>query len=202
MREAPRPPQPHLTIWETLKALARTSWLSAYSRRTSCLASRRAFRAGFSFLLPIRAWLHARFANAAGDLFRLGPRRRADLVADRAQARQASHAAARTSLHRGRQRCSIPLLPAGQFWIVAPYMFLAGLPLGGGAMLTRSLMADVVDEDEVKTGARRSGIIFRRAADNNEGRRRHRSAHLHRARSRWFPPSGERAQQRVRAQHA
>jgi Na+/melibiose symporter-like transporter len=54
----------------------------------------------------------------------------------------------------------LPLLPAGAFGIVGPFMFLAGLAQGGGTLLTRALMADVVDEDEAKTGARRSGIYF------------------------------------------
>jgi len=54
----------------------------------------------------------------------------------------------------------LPFLPPGKFALVAPFMILAGLPLGGAQMLTRALMADVVDDDEVQTGARRSGIYF------------------------------------------
>jgi Na+/melibiose symporter-like transporter len=34
------------------------------------------------------------------------------------------------------------------------------LAQGGGVLLTRSLMADVVDEDELNTGSRRSGLYF------------------------------------------
>lgn len=52
------------------------------------------------------------------------------------------------------------VLPPGAFWIVAPFMVAAGLSQGGGVLLTRSLMADVVDEDELATGARRSGLYF------------------------------------------
>ncbi len=52
------------------------------------------------------------------------------------------------------------VLPPGQFWIVAPFMVVAGLAQGGGVLLTRSLMADVVDDDELNTGARRSGLFF------------------------------------------
>lgn len=52
------------------------------------------------------------------------------------------------------------VLPGGQFWIAAPFMVVAGLAQGGGVLLTRSLMADVVDEDELETGARRSGLYF------------------------------------------
>ncbi|HYD86687.1 MAG TPA: MFS transporter [Vitreimonas sp.] len=51
-------------------------------------------------------------------------------------------------------------LPAGNFAVVAPLMAIAGLAQGGGVLLTRALMADVVDEDELRTGARRSGLYF------------------------------------------
>jgi Na+/melibiose symporter-like transporter len=39
-------------------------------------------------------------------------------------------------------------------------MAVAGLAQGGGVLLTRALMADVVDEDELACGARRSGLYF------------------------------------------
>lgn len=52
------------------------------------------------------------------------------------------------------------VLPPNEFWIVAPFMVVAGLSQGGGVLLTRSLMADVVDEDELITGSRRSGLYF------------------------------------------
>lgn len=52
------------------------------------------------------------------------------------------------------------VLPPENFWIVAPFMVVAGLSQGGGVLLTRSLMADVVDEDELVTGSRRSGLYF------------------------------------------
>jgi len=39
-------------------------------------------------------------------------------------------------------------------------MILAGLANGGCILLTRALMADVVDDDEVRTGQRRSGLFF------------------------------------------
>lgn len=52
------------------------------------------------------------------------------------------------------------VLPPSSFFVVAPFMVVAGLAQGGGVLLTRSLMADVVDEDELNTGARRSGLYF------------------------------------------
>lgn len=52
------------------------------------------------------------------------------------------------------------ILPPENFIVVAPFMAVAGLAQGGGVLLTRSLMADVVDEDELACGARRSGLYF------------------------------------------
>jgi glycoside/pentoside/hexuronide:cation symporter, GPH family len=52
------------------------------------------------------------------------------------------------------------VLPPGEFALAAPFMFVAGLANGGGVLLTRTMMADVVDEDELNTGARRSGLFF------------------------------------------
>lgn len=54
----------------------------------------------------------------------------------------------------------IVILPAHEFIFAAPAMVAAGLTNGGGVLLTRALMADVVDEDELRTGARRSGLFF------------------------------------------
>ncbi|MGQ0533334.1 MAG: MFS transporter [Caulobacteraceae bacterium] len=54
----------------------------------------------------------------------------------------------------------IVLMPPGNFLLVAIGMGLAGLAQGGGILLTRALMADVVDADEIETGARRSGLYF------------------------------------------
>lgn len=54
----------------------------------------------------------------------------------------------------------LPFMPAGNFPVVAIAMVVAGLAQGGGVLLTRSLMADVVDDDELTTGSRRSGVYF------------------------------------------
>jgi len=54
----------------------------------------------------------------------------------------------------------ILLMPAGNFPLVAVVMGIAGLAQGGGILLTRALMADVVDVDELETGGRRSGLYF------------------------------------------
>lgn len=54
----------------------------------------------------------------------------------------------------------IPLIPYGNFPAAIFFMIAGGLAQGGGVLLTRSLMADVVDDDELRTGSRRSGIYF------------------------------------------
>jgi glycoside/pentoside/hexuronide:cation symporter, GPH family len=51
-------------------------------------------------------------------------------------------------------------LPKGDFMLAAGFMVVAGIGQGGGVLLTRSLMADVVDDDEIRTSARRSGLFF------------------------------------------
>lgn len=54
----------------------------------------------------------------------------------------------------------LPFMPHGNFPVVAVGMVVAGLAQGGGVLLTRALMADVVDDDELTTGSRRSGVYF------------------------------------------
>lgn len=75
----------------------------------------------------------------------------------------------RFSKHRATQWCFLyaalttlllPFMPHGNFPVVAFFMLLGGLSQGGCVLLTRALMADVVDEDEVATGLRRSGLYF------------------------------------------
>jgi Na+/melibiose symporter-like transporter len=52
------------------------------------------------------------------------------------------------------------LLPAGVFWLAAPLMVVAGLHQSASTLLLRAMMADVVDEDRLQTGAQRSGLFF------------------------------------------
>lgn len=52
------------------------------------------------------------------------------------------------------------VLQPGQFVAAIVFMLIAGLAQGGCILLTRAMMADVVDEDEVRTGSRRSGLYF------------------------------------------
>jgi Na+/melibiose symporter-like transporter len=52
------------------------------------------------------------------------------------------------------------VLPAGVLAAAAPAMAAAGVNVGAGVLLIRAMMADIVDEDEVATGARRAGLLF------------------------------------------
>lgn len=54
----------------------------------------------------------------------------------------------------------LPILPRGNFLVVAPLMALGGLPTAAPGILLRAMMADVVDEDELATRARRTGLFF------------------------------------------
>ncbi|MFZ4121686.1 MAG: MFS transporter [Caulobacterales bacterium] len=55
---------------------------------------------------------------------------------------------------------AIPLAPTGNAMIAALAMAIAGIPAVAGTMLLRAMMADVSDEDELKTGQMRSGLFF------------------------------------------
>ncbi len=63
-------------------------------------------------------------------------------------------------LYTAATTCLLLVQPPGAFTLAVVFMLLAGLAQGGCILLTRSLMADVVDEDEVRTGSRRSGLFF------------------------------------------
>lgn len=63
-------------------------------------------------------------------------------------------------LYTAATTCLLLVLPPGAFALAIVFMLAAGLAQGGCILLTRSLMADVVDDDEVRTGSRRSGLYF------------------------------------------
>jgi Na+/melibiose symporter-like transporter len=63
-------------------------------------------------------------------------------------------------LYTGATTCLLLVLPAGRLELAAAFMLIAGLAQGGCVLLTRSLMGDVVDDDEVRTGSRRSGLYY------------------------------------------
>lgn len=54
----------------------------------------------------------------------------------------------------------IPLIPPGNFAIAAGGMVIAGLASAAPTLLIRAMMGDVVDADELASGAQRSGLFF------------------------------------------
>jgi len=63
-------------------------------------------------------------------------------------------------IHSGVMLALLPFAPKGDFWVAVAFFVLAGVSQSAGTMLMRSLMADVVDEDTVRTGGKRSGLFF------------------------------------------
>lgn len=63
-------------------------------------------------------------------------------------------------IHSGIMLALIPFLPKGNFAFAVPVFIFTGLSQSAGTMLVRALMADVVDEDTVKTRLQRSGLFF------------------------------------------
>ena len=63
-------------------------------------------------------------------------------------------------IHAAVMLAFVPFLPKGEFWIAAGVLVFAGISQSAGTMLVRSLLADVVDEDSVRTGGQRSGLFF------------------------------------------
>lgn len=51
-------------------------------------------------------------------------------------------------------------LPAGNFIAGIPYLIAAGLPFSAGPLLLRSMMADYADEERLKTGQDRTGLLY------------------------------------------
>lgn len=52
------------------------------------------------------------------------------------------------------------VLPADSFWLALFLYTMIGVNVGGSAFLMRAMMADIVDEDRVETGAERSALFF------------------------------------------
>lgn len=51
-------------------------------------------------------------------------------------------------------------LPAEQFWMTFLFYILVGISIGSKDFLMRSIMADVIDQDKVKTGVDRSALYY------------------------------------------
>jgi Na+/melibiose symporter-like transporter len=55
---------------------------------------------------------------------------------------------------------AVVTLPAGNFWLAAPFLVAAGIPYSAGALLLRSMMADYGDEERLYSGQDRIGLLF------------------------------------------
>jgi len=160
VREPYRPPQPHLPLRETL----RTLWANKLALRVltpDLLLGIAQGASGGLFLFYFQYVL--RFENQAQTL--LAIYFIAGLIGVPIwwwlARRLGKHVSLQAALvFAAVTTAGLVFLPPGNFVVVAPLMAVAGLAQGGGVLLTRALMADVVDEDELRTGARRSGLYF------------------------------------------
>lgn len=160
VREPYRPPQPHMSLRETFNTLLANK-LAMRVLLPDLLLGVAQGASGGLFLFYFQFVLQ--FENQAQTL--LAIYFIAGLVGVPiwwwAARRFGKHIALQGALVFGSvTTAGLLFLPPGNFLIVAPLMAIAGLAQGGGVLLTRALMADVVDEDELRTGARRSGLYF------------------------------------------
>jgi len=158
--DAKRPPQQHVTLAQTIKALIENRSAQRVLLPDFLLGVAQGVSGGL-FLYYFQMVLG--FTHTAQTLLAIY------FVAGLAGVPLWWFAGRRWGKHRALQGALIYtavttsillVLPPGQFMIAAPFMFVAGLSNGGGILLTRSMMADVVDEDELRTGSRRSGLFF------------------------------------------
>lgn len=158
--EAQRPPQTHMSLMETVRTLVQNKSALRVLLPDFLLGIAQGVSGGL-FLFYFQFVLG--FERASQTLLALY------FVAGLAGVPIWWFAARRWGKHRALQGAFVYtaattallfVLPPGEFTIVAPFMAVAGLAQGGGVLLTRSLMADVIDEDELVTGQRRSGLYF------------------------------------------
>lgn len=160
VREPYRPPQPHMSMRETLRTLI-ANRLAMRVLLPDLLLGVAQGASGGLFLFYFQFVLQ--FTNEAQTLLAIY------FIAGLAGVPIWWWSARRFGKHIALQGAllfasvttlGLLFLPPANFALVAPLMAIAGLAQGGGVLLTRALMADVVDEDELRTGARRSGLYF------------------------------------------
>ena len=160
VRDPPRPPQPHLGLMDSLKTVLRNEFarqvlapdlLVGVSQGVAGALFLFFFQNVLGFVREAQTLLAIYFlAGLAGvPIWWLLARR-----IGKHQALQGALVFAAAAL------ACVPLIPHGAFVLAAPLMAIAGLSQGAGTLLLRSMMADVVDVDEERTGARRSGLFF------------------------------------------
>lgn len=160
VREQPRPPQPHLTIVQTLTTLAKNRLAQRVLLPDLILGFSQGISGGL-FLFYFQFVLG--FTHSSQTLLAVY------FISGLLGVPVWWFIARTFGKHTGLQlnflytACTtlgLLFLPANNILIAGGFMVLAGISQGGSALLTRALMADVVDDDEVRTGARRSGIYF------------------------------------------
>lgn len=160
VREQPRPPQPHLTLRQTLVTLAQNKLAQRVLLPDLILGFSQGIAGGlflfyFQFVLGFthssQSLLAVYFISGLLGVPIWW------FIARKFGKHQALQA---NFLYTATTTVMLLFLPPHNMTFAVPFMVLAGICQGGASLLTRSLMADVVDDDEVRTGARRSGIYF------------------------------------------
>jgi len=160
VREQPRPPQPHLTIVKAIATLAQNRLARRVLLPDLLLGFAQGIAGGL-FLFYFQFVLG--FTHASQTLLAVY------FISGLLGVPVWWFVARKLGKHRGLQAnflytavTTIALLfvPPHNLNLALPFMVIAGISQGGNSLLTRALMADVVDDDEVRTGARRSGIYF------------------------------------------
>ncbi len=159
-RESPTPPQVHLNVADSLRAV----WRNRFARRVLLVDILFGFAQGIAGTLFVFYFQFVLGFETTSNLLLF-----VYFVSGLLGVPLWMWVGRRWGKHRGLQGAfvytaittlMIVILPAGNLPLTAVAMAIAGLAQGGGILLTRALMADVVDADELETGARRSGLYF------------------------------------------
>ncbi|MFT3727676.1 MAG: MFS transporter [Terricaulis sp.] len=160
VRERPRPPQPHLTLRQTLSTLAKNKLAQRVLLPDLILGFAQGISGGlflfyFQFVL---GFTHSSQTLLA--VYFISGLLGVPVWWFVARKFGKHHALQANFLYTFVTTVGLLVLPPQNFGFAMTFMVFAGISQGGSALLTRALMADVVDDDEVRTGARRSGIYF------------------------------------------
>lgn len=160
VREQPRPPQPHLTIMQAVTTLAQNKLARRVLLPDLLLGIAQGISGGlflfyFQFVL---GFTHASQTLLA--VYFISGLIGVPLWWFVARTFGKHRALQGNFLYAAATTLCLLFVPPHNLAFALPLMVAAGIAQGGTSLLTRSLMADVVDDDEVRTGARRSGIYF------------------------------------------
>lgn len=158
--EPARPPQAALTLDESLAALAQNAPLRIVLAASLALGIAQGVSGGlFLFFFQYRLDFQAQ-ANLLLLLYFVGGLAGVPLWVWLGKRLGKHRALQLACLLSAAATFCVLLVPAGALAIAAPAMVAAGISAGAGVFLIRAMMADVVDEDELATGAQRSGLFF------------------------------------------